>query len=94
MKSTHSENRTVSFRSAIEAQDLVRAGQILQELIVQFRSQKTTVQQIEAAQDLFEWAIARTRTQKVRLSEELMLLKRCLDAYAPAQRTHTWRVEG
>ncbi len=94
MKPTLLEARTAAFRTAIEAQDFVVAGQLLQALISQFRSHATTVPEIEAARDLFEWAIARTRSQKVRLSEELMLLKRCLDAYAPTSRTHTWHVEG
>lgn len=94
MSSTNTAGRSDAFRSAVKAHDFVLAGKLLQELVGQFRSGEVSIQEIQATRDLLEWSIARTRAQKARLSEELLSLKRCLDAYAPPRRIHTWRIEG
>jgi hypothetical protein len=85
---------TCDFRLAIEAHDFAAAGELLQEIVGHFRSRAVSTQEIQDTLDLLKWAIDRTRTQKARLSEELLSLKRCLDAYAPPRRVHTWRIEG
>ena len=83
-----------SFRSAIEACDFTNAGQVLQEYVAWFRSERRTVEEIEHARDLFAWGIQATRLKEARMSEQLMLLKRVCDAYGPPRRFHTWRLEG
>lgn len=82
------------FRSAVESHDWSLAQTALQEYVQCFRSCSRTLPEVEEARNLLQWAVLATRARKARMAEELMLLKKIVDAYRPPMRFHTWRIEG
>ena len=53
-----------------------------------------TLREVEEARSLLQWGIQATKVNKAQIAEEMMLLKRVFDAYKPARRFYTWRVDG
>jgi hypothetical protein len=82
------------FRSAVEARHFSLAQTALRDYVACFRSCTRTLREVEDARKLFEWSIQATKAHKAQMAEELMLLRRVFDAYRPARRPHTWRLEG
>jgi hypothetical protein len=82
------------FRSAVEAGEFSLAQTALREYVACFRSCPRTLLEVESARNLLQWGIRITKSHKAQIAEELMLLKRVFDAYKPAGRVHTWRIDG
>lgn len=82
-------NSADAFQSAIETHDFQHAAELLQEYVADVHTQD----QILQAQHLIRWAIGRTKMQKARLSEELMLASRLIEAYGARPPRHTWEVD-
>jgi len=83
-----------AFRAAVTAHNPSLAQTALQQYIMCFRSYSRTLAEIEDAKNLLQWGIEATKTHKVQLAEDLMLLKCAFDAYKSPRRCHTWRLEG
>jgi hypothetical protein len=83
-----------TFRLAVESGDCSRAEAVLREYVAWFRSGPRTLQEIEAARNLFEWGVQAATSRKAHLAEELMFLTRVFDGYVPPRRSHTWRLDG
>jgi hypothetical protein len=94
MKSSGLLQHEEKFRSAVRDNDLARLQAALQGYIACFRARARTVREIEDARRLFEWGIAAASSQRTQMAEELMLLRRMLEAYGTPNRFHTWRLEG
>ncbi len=94
MNSTHPPDPEQAFRAAVEAHDLSRAESALRQYVEWFRSRPRTLQEVGDARNLFAWGVQVTTAHKARVAEELILLTKVLNAYAPRKRSHTWRLQG
>ena len=94
MMSSRRDHLEEVFRSAIEAHEFPRAEGALHEYVTWFRSESRSLEDIRSAMVLFEWGIGVTTSHRVKVTEELMRLKRLFEAYLPGKSTETWRVVG
>ncbi len=94
MTSTSLTHHANKFRLAVESRDFSLAQTALREYVACFRSCSRTLREVEEARSLLQWGIQATKVNRAQIAEEMMLLKRVFDAYKPARRFHTWRVDG
>ena len=86
--------RQETFRAAVLAGDFAQAEAALQEYIAWFESAGRTAEEAACARDLFAWGVGAIKMRAVQLADELTRITRVMDGYAPARRTHTWRLDG